>query len=145
MIRVRAALMAGAAATCGCTLIDQTTFAPEPDPKPAPVAAVAPAAPPPVPAPDARVPLLTIRYDVPAPDYGTVLPIAVRTAKQRRPGVAFDVVSVIASAADAPQGEADAAEVSRAIAKLGIPAERIHLGVRVDPSATLRSVLVYPT
>jgi hypothetical protein len=145
MIRVlRAALLAAAAATSACTLIDQTTFAPEPDPKPPPVAVVAPTAAP-APAPDARVPLLTIRYDVPAPDYATVLPIAVRTAKQRRPGVAFDVVSVIATAADAPQGEADAAAVSRAIAKLGIPAERIHLGVRVDPSATLRSVLVYPT
>lgn len=141
MIRtLRAALLAGAAALQGCTLVDQTTFAPEPDPKPAPPAAKAVASV----APDARLPLLTIRYDVPAPDYATVLPLAVHTAQQRRPGVGFDVVSVVASPSEAAQGQLDAAEVSRAIVKLGTPATRVNLGLRIDPSATPRQVLVFP-
>jgi hypothetical protein len=140
MIRAMTALLL----LSGCALVDQTTFAPEPDPKPAPPPAVKAAGPTASGTSDARAPLLTIRYDVPAPDYGTVLPLAVHTAQQRRPGTGFDVVAVVASAADAAQGQTDAAEVSRQIVRLGTPATRVHLALRIDPATSPRAVLVYP-
>src|SRR5271157_60629 len=70
----------------GCSLVDQTTFAPSPEEKPS-VAPVAQA--------DPRTPLLTIGYDTPAPDYQDLLAYAVRTAETRAPGVQYDVIAML--------------------------------------------------
>lgn len=126
----------------GCALIDQTTFAPEPDP-PAPAPKVA-AAPGPTTIADTRLPLMTIRYDVPSPNYATVLPIAVRTAQERRPGIGFDVVAIVGSVADAAQGQVDASEIARSIGRQAARGTPVLLGLRIDPAAKVREVRIYP-
>ena len=69
-------------------MVDQTTFAPDPEPPaPAQVATTAQA--------DRRVPLLTVRFDVPNPAYGDLLRYAVQTAEARDPNVQYDVVTVV--------------------------------------------------
>ena len=81
----------GCLALAGCTLIDQTTFAPAPE------------ASPPTPAPpqvDPRTPLLTIGYDTPNPNYQELLHFAVRTAESRAPGVQYDVIAMMPSGGD---------------------------------------------
>ena len=121
----------------GCALIDQNTFAPEPDP-PKPVGKVAAGI-----QTDSRVPLLTIRYDVPHPDYGRVLAFATHAADTRRPGVGYDVVTVTGSADDAAQGGQDAAEVAQMMIEHGTAPSRIHLGARIDPNVKVREVRLY--
>ncbi len=132
-----------ALALAGCTLIDQTTFAPDPEP-PAPQQISAAAT------PDLRTPLLTIRYDVPNPSYEGPLRYAVQAARGRDAAVDFDVVSVVPGAGGAPgiaqaaqAGRADAAEVMRTMMRLGVPDTSIRLGARSDAAATVREVRVY--
>jgi hypothetical protein len=121
----------------GCKLIDQTTFAPAPE------------APPPAPPPprhvsvDPRIPLVTIDFSQPNPDYRGPLGYAVHAAETRNPNVRFDVTSVINKPEDAAQGQSEAAAVMQAIAANGVPASRIHLGLISDPSQTSRQVRVY--
>jgi hypothetical protein len=127
----------------GCTLIDQTTFAPDPEPPgPQQISAAA--------TPDRRVPLLTIRYDVPNPSYEELLRYAVQAARARDAAIDFDVVSVVpgpgggAGVAQAGQaGRADAADVMRTMMRLGVPDTSIRLGARSDAAATVREVRVY--
>jgi hypothetical protein len=134
-------LVAGLSMT-GCTLIDQTTFAPAPEAAP-PQAYVGPRL-------DTRTPLVTIGFGHPDPQYQAMLGYAVHAAEARDAGVRYDVYGVVpakgdASAQVAAAGAAqqNALEVMRAIMALGVPAERIHLGVRSDPNIDANQVRVY--
>jgi hypothetical protein len=120
----------------GCTLIDRRTFAPSPEAKaqPAPAQAVVL---------DARTPLVTIDYTVPSPDYGELLHDAVRAAESRDADVQYDVVSVMKDTADASTGQERATGVMRAIMRDRVPASRIHLALRTDPTLAANQVRVY--
>ena len=121
----------------GCTLIDQTTFAPAPEAKAQPVTL------PNVPV-DPRVPLVTIDYaEGAAPDYTSLLHSAVRAAESRYPDVQYDVVAVVADAGAAASAQENAVEVMRAIMRDRVPASRIHLGLRTDPALAGSQVRVY--
>ena len=120
----------------GCTLIDRRTFAPSPEAKaqPAPAKAVVL---------DTRTPLVTIDYTVTSPDYGELLHDAVRAAESRDADVQYDVVSVMKDTADASTGQERATGVMRAIMRDRVPASRIHLALRTDPTLATSQVRVY--
>jgi hypothetical protein len=120
----------------GCTLIDQRTFAPSPE------ARAQPAPRPPVVA-DRRSPLVTIDYTVPSPEYTELLHYAVHAAENRSPDVQYDVVAMILDADGMAAGMERATGVMRAIIREHVPADRVHLGVRVDPQLTASQVRVY--
>ncbi|HVC60824.1 MAG TPA: hypothetical protein VND19_10740 [Acetobacteraceae bacterium] len=123
----------------GCALVDQKTFAPAPEAKAAPAVA-RPA--PPVKL-DPRVPLVTIDFSGPPPQYEELLRYAVRAAELRDRDVQYDVVAMLPKAAGAAQGQRDAAGVMRSIMLAGVPAARIHLALRADPALAGREVRVY--
>jgi hypothetical protein len=121
----------------GCALIDQRTFAPSPEAKAQP-------APPPAPVVmDQRTPLVTIDYTVASPDYTELLHYAVRAAENRFGGVQYDVVSVLIDTTRATEGQERATGVMRAIMRDQVPATRIHLGLRTDPTLAASQVRVY--
>jgi hypothetical protein len=120
----------------GCSLIDQRTFAPSPEAKAQP-SAQAPVV------LDARTPLVTIDYTVPSPDYGELLHAAVRAAENRDAGVQYDVVAMLQDASDVRAGQERATGVMRAIMRDRVPASRIHLGLRTDPTLASSQVRVY--
>ena len=133
-------LLAGLSLT-GCKLIDQTTFAPAPEATPAQVT---------LPRIDKRSPLVTIGYDQPNPQYQEMLGYAVHAAEARNAAVQYDVFAVVpAKGTPAQQVQAagaaqqDALGVMKAIMALGVPAARIHLGVRSDPAIGANQVRVY--
>ena len=117
----------------GCSLVDQTTFAPSPEEK-----AAAPAQP-----SDPRTPLLSIGYDTPEPHYQDMLQYAVRAAEARAPGVQYDVYAMLPAGGDAAQAQGSAVEVMHAILAQGVPASRVHLGLRTEPAGAARQVRVY--
>jgi hypothetical protein len=121
-------------ALAGCKLVDQTTFAPSPEEKAASASA---------PQTDPRTPLLTIGYDTPNPNYQDVLRYAVRAAETRAPGVEYDVYALLPAGGDAAQAQGSAVEVMRAILAQGVPAARVHLGLRIEPVGIPRQVRVY--
>ena len=92
---------------------------------------------------DARTPLVTIDYTVPSPDYGDLLHAAVRAAESRDADVQYDVVSMLPDASDIRQGQERATGVMRAIMRDRVPASRIHLGLRTDPTLASSQVRVY--
>jgi hypothetical protein len=118
----------------GCKLIDQTTFAPSPE---------EPAVRPDAPQADPRTPLITIGYATPDPNYQEILRYAVRAAETRVPGVQYDVVAMLPAGADAAAGQQRVAEVMRDIMAQGVPASRIHLGLRTAPAGGAQEVRVY--
>jgi hypothetical protein len=120
----------------GCTLIDQRTFAPSPEAKaqPAPPAPVVL---------DTRTPLVTIDYTVPSPDYTELLHYAVRAAENRATDVQYDVVSVLKDTSEGVTGQERALGVMRAIMRDRVPATRIHLALRTDPTLMASQVRVY--
>jgi hypothetical protein len=120
----------------GCTLIDQRTFAPSPEAKAQPAPA------PPV-IVDQRTALVTIDYTVPSPQYGELLHAAVRAAEARYPDVQYDVVSVLNDTSDISAGQQRATGVMRAIMRDRVPASRIHLALRADPTLAAGQVRVY--
>lgn len=129
--------MWGVAATvllAGCKLIDQTTFAPSPEA--APAAAQAPKV-------DTRTALLTITYTEPNPSYQDVLRYAVRAAETRAPGVQYDVIAMLPTGADAAGAQRRSAEVMRGIMDQGVPASRIHLGLRTAQANAPQEIRVY--
>jgi hypothetical protein len=133
-------LLAGLSLT-GCKLIDRTTFAPAPEATPVQVV---------VPKIDQRAALVTIGYDQPDPQYQAMLSYAVHAAEARNGAVQYDVFAVVpAKGAPAQQIQAagaaqqDAVGVMKSIMALGVPAERIHLGVRADPGIDANQVRVY--
>jgi hypothetical protein len=124
-----------------CKLIDQRTFAPAPE------ARLAQPALPPI---DQRTPLVTIGYDQPNPSYQEMLGYAVHAAEARDAAVQYDVFTVVpAKGSPAQQVQAagaaqqDAVGVMKSIMALGVPAARIHLGVRADPAIAADQVRVY--
>ena len=129
-------LLAGSLA--GCKLVDQTFFAPDPDPREVPAATPAPADP----RPAGRAPLLTIRYDTPAPVYRDTLAQAVKAVEERRPGAVFDIVGA-SDASSAAQAGRDAAAVLGTMRELGVAGPRLHLGARIEPNAAVREVRIY--
>ena len=133
-------LVAGLSLT-GCKLIDQTTFAPSPEAAPAQVT---------LPRIDRRSPLVTIGYEQPSPPYQEMLGYAVHAAEARNAAVQYDVFAVVpAKGSPAQQVQAagvaqqDAVGVMKSIMALGVPAERIHLGVRADPAISVNQVRIY--
>ncbi len=133
-------LLAGLSLT-GCKLIDQTTFAPAPEATPVQVT---------LPKIDQRVPLVTIGYDQPNPQYQAMLGYAVHAAEARNAAVQYDVFAVVpAKGTPAQQVQAagaaqqDAVGVMKSIMALGVPAARIHLGVRSDPAIAANQVRIY--
>lgn len=122
----------------GCALVDQNTFAPAPEAKAQPAAQ-----PPAAVKLDTRVPLVTIDFSGPQPDYTAMLNYAVRAADMRDRDVQFDVIAVVPKSAALAQGQRDAAEVMRSIMLGGIPPDRIHLGLQADPVVTGREIRVY--
>ena len=121
----------------GCTLIDQRTFAPSPEAKAQP-------APPPVPVVvDSRTPLVTIDYTVPSPNYAELLHYAVRAAENRDADVQYDVVSVLKDTTEVAEGQERATGVMRSIMRDRVPATRIHLALRTDPTLAASQVRVY--
>ena len=121
-------------ALAGCKLVDQATFAPSPEDSPA-----APAPP----RADPRAALLTIGYATPNPNYQDVLRYAVREAETRAPGVQYDVIAMLPAGSDTAQAQGSAVEVMRAILAQGVPASRVHLGLRSEPAGQAREVRVY--
>lgn len=121
----------------GCALIDQRTFAPAPEAK------AQPAPPPPAVVLDARTPLVTIDYTVPAPDYAELLHYAVRAAEARDGDVQYDVVAVLNDTSEAGEGQERAIGVMRAIMRDRVPATRIHLALRAEPAPGAGQVRVY--
>lgn len=133
-MRAAWALLA-ALALAGCDLIDQTTFAPSPEAEP-----VAAAEPPKV---DPRTPLLVVGFAEPDPHYQDMLRYAVHAAETRAPGVQYDVVATLPPTADAGAAQTRAAEVMRAIMTQGVPATRIHLGLRSAQAGSPQQIRVY--
>lgn len=133
---VAPALVGGLVA--GCALIDQDTFAPSPEARP--VAQLGEPKPVPV---DPRTPLVTIEYATPAPMYQEPLRYAVRAAEARDRRVQYDVVAVVPGLGQAEAGQARATEIMQAITAQRVPASRVHLGVREDPSLANPQVRVY--
>jgi hypothetical protein len=122
----------------GCALVDQKTFAPAPEAK-ADSAVAQPAAV----KLDQRLPLVTVDFSGPPPQYEELLRYAVRAAEMRDRDVQYDVVAMLPNPADAGPGQQDATAVMRSIMLAGVPAARIHLGLRADPSLSGREVRVY--
>lgn len=121
----------------GCALVDQNTFAPAPEAKAAAPAHVMLAQ------SDERRPLVTIDYATAAPKYQELLHYAVRAAESRERDVQYDVVAMLPSPDAAAAGQTDALGVMRAIMAEGVPADRIHLGLRAEPGLPARQVRVY--
>jgi hypothetical protein len=126
-------LLAGVA-LAGCKLVDQTTFAPSPE-EDATVATPRQA--------DPRSALLTIGYATPNPNYRDVLRYAVHTAETRAPGVQYEVIAMLPTGSDASAAQHNAVDVMRAIMAEGVPASRVHLGLRTDAASVTREVRVY--
>lgn len=137
MIRLLPAA-AAALLLSGCTLIDQTTFASAPEAVPP-----GPATPPPPLRVDPREPLVVIDYAEANPRYRDPLRIAVRAAESRDRRIQYDVIAVVPKLEAAAEGQARATEVMRAIMQDNVPAARIHLGLRADPSLQQPQVRVY--
>ncbi len=133
----RVAILLAMLGFAGCTLIDQRTFAPSPEAKaqPAPPLPTVPV--------DERIPLVTIDYTVPSPDYAELLHYAVRAAEARDSDVQYDVIAVMKDLSDAAQGQEQATGVMRAIMRDRVPATRIHLALRSDPNLAANQVRVY--
>ena len=72
-----------------------------------------------------------------------MLRYAVRAAETRVPGVQYDVIAMLPAGADAAAGQQRAAEVMRDIMAQGVPASRIHLGLRTAPAGGAQEVRVY--
>ncbi len=134
----RLAVLLALLAFNGCTLIDQTTFAPAPEAK-----AQTPPPLPDVPV-DARTPLVTIDYaGGVTPDYSNLLHSAVHAAQSRYPDVQFDVIAVVADPTEMTDAQENAVGVMRAIMRERVAASSIHLGVRTDPAVSGNQVRVY--
>ena len=136
----RAALLAGILLACGCTLIDQRTFAP---PQPAGAAEQARAKLP-------ALPLAIVRFNDPDTDWRIAVAAAVNQALQRRPGASFDVLASVPLGAAplvqdeaAIRGQADTRAVADALLEAGVASDQLYLGLRGDPGTPPREVRIY--
>jgi hypothetical protein len=116
---------------------DADATASTPAPAPAPKAAPAPT----VAAPqETRQPFVVIRFEAPDPDFAPALYDAVRGALARRPDVSFDLVAVTRNADAA---ERNLATVTRALAQMGLPPERLTLAAASAADAGTDEVWIY--
>ncbi|MDQ2803272.1 MAG: hypothetical protein M3Y41_11515 [Pseudomonadota bacterium] len=99
---------------------------------------------------ETRTPLLVIDRDTRPATYQTLLRYAVRQAESRKPGVAFDVVSIVPGEGSpseqvkaAQSASLDAGAVAREIVDAGVSDGQVHLGARADPDASHGQVRVY--
>lgn len=127
-------MLAAGLALTSCKLVDQTTFAPSPEAAPAK---------PEAPRGDTRTALLTIGYSEPNPNYQDMLRYAVREAETRAPGVDYDVIAMLPAGADMAAAQHRATDVMRDIMAQGVPASRIHLGLRAEQAGAQQEVRVY--
>ena len=127
----------------GCKLVDQTTFGggPETPPPDALTRALQPGPP---------VPLVQIVFNGGQVAYARQLRLAVLMAEGRRPGIQYDLVTVVparGSPADqvaaARQGESDAIAVADEMNALGVDPPRIHMAARTDPGVNTRELRIY--
>ena len=120
----------------GCKLIDQTTFAPSPEATP-----VRPEAP----KGDSRTPLLTIGYVGTEPQLSghAALCGAGGRDTRARGGLRRDCHAARRSRRGC--GAAPGTDVMRDIMAQGVPASRIHLGLRAEQAGTQQEVRVYVT
>ena len=121
----------------GCALVDQRTFAPAPEAKAQPAPPAAPVV------IDTRTPLVTIDYTMPSPDYAELLHYAVIAAEKRDADVQYDVVSVTSDPTETAAMQDRLTGVMKAIMRDRVPASRIHLGMRTDPTLAASQVRVY--
>jgi hypothetical protein len=127
-------VMLAALLLAGCKLIDQTTFAPSPEAKAETVTQ---------PKGDSRMPLMAINFAEPSPDYQGLLRFALHAAETRDPRVEYDVIAMLPGASDPAAGQKHALEVMRAMIAQGVPADRIHLGLRTTLAGGQPEVRVY--
>jgi hypothetical protein len=120
----------------GCTLIDRRTFAPTPEAKAQPPSA-------PTTPLDPRTPLVIIDYTNPNPNYAELLADAVHAAESRYAQVQYDVIAIVPDISDSSLGMQRATTVMRDIMRDRVPSDRIHLGVRTNPSLKEGQVRVY--
>ncbi len=95
-------------------------------------------------------PLVTIRFAKPHTNYEGALYTAVKSALDRRPEAAFEVVAVAASASTAGQqalnastARRDAEQVVRSLTNMGLPAARIQVSGSTSHTARVGEVQVF--
>ena len=100
--------------------------------------------------PDSRKPLVIIRFDRKNVDYQQALYTAVNRTLSRSPAAAFDLVAVTPSGGSSAQlsknsysAQHSAEEVLRALADMGLPAERIKLSAMSSDEALTNEVHIY--
>lgn len=133
-----AVLLAG-----GCKLVTQHSFVAKPGGEFKMLTDNGPPVPP-VPA------LITIRYNVPDPDYSDALKVAVDAARQRKPDVLFRVQTVV-PAIGSPDEQVQSAreassagrQVADAIAADGVDIGQIELAASAEPGVKLQEVRVF--
>jgi hypothetical protein len=141
MARSLSLLLAVTVLAGGCTLIDQRTFNPR--------AGLGPIIPPST-TPGPPPPLITIDFEKPNPVYEAQLRDAVDQALARKPGVVFDVITIVpATGTPAQQADAaisiraDARQVAGIIVDQGASQDQVHLLARAEAGAAGRQVQVY--
>lgn len=132
----RTGLLVGLLLTCGCSLVDQTTFNPR--------AADAPAIPVPAKAvpPPGGPPALVVIENPAARAYGESLARAVAAARARKADVVFDVVEIEPPDTAVPASEA-AVEVARGIIAAGVRPDRVRLVARPEGGRPPGEIRVY--
>ncbi len=97
-------------------------------------------------APASRRALVTIRFDRPNVAYEEELYWAMRTALERRPEVAFDIVAVSppgASGANAAASERNVESVVQSLSGMGLPADRMRLSAETLADASGNEIRIY--
>lgn len=129
--------------TTGCRLVDQTTFGAKPQ-KPPPDYLTQALQPGPA------LPLVTIVFNGGEVAYQDELRLAVQMAEGRKPGVQYDLVTVVPDkgapadqVAAAKTGESDAIDVATQMSELGVDPTHIHMAARTDPNVNARELRIY--
>lgn len=97
-------------------------------------------------APPSRRALVTIRFDHPNVAYEEELYWAMRTALERRPEVAFDIVAVSppgVGAANAAASEHNVESVVQSLSGMGLPADRMRLSAETLADASGNEIRIY--
>jgi hypothetical protein len=137
------ALLLLAIGASGCRLVDQTTFGGKRQ-KPLPDYLTQALQPGPA------LPLVTIVFNGGEAAYRDQLQMAVQMAEARKPGLQYDLVTVVPAkgtpadqVATAKQGESDAVDVATQMADLGVDPTHIHMLARADPHVDARELRIY--
>jgi hypothetical protein len=132
-----------AVGAAGCRLVDQTTFGAKRE-KPPPDYLTQALQPGPA------LPLVTIVFNGGEIAYQDQLRTAVQMAEARKPGVQYDLVTVVPATgtpadqvAAAKQGESDAIDIATEMNDLGVDPTHIHMAARVEPNVNARELRIY--